>query len=188
VEVARVAVKGLWPVSETCLAKNHNSLSAARARYSPTPCVCEHALELKRVWDEEREARAAVRRAETANARFTKIKLPGTAPRPIESLTYPDFTGGVCTTPHGRHTAQEGMNDQPSREGIRVRERAKALCNAGPCPIRDTVCRPWVMKEESPPGSWGGVWGGWDAWNRRGQKLVIVDGHGQAGVIPYVVN
>lgn len=121
-----------------------------------------------------------------ADARFTRIKLPAASSKPVESLTYPDFTGGLCTTARGRKAADIGMNDQISLKGISDRERAKALCNTGPCPIRDTVCRPWVLREESPRGSWGGVWGGLDPWNRRGEELIFVEGI--AGVIPYDVD
>lgn len=112
------------------------------------------------------------------------LELPRVNPRPITAAYYPDFTGGVCTTPRGIETARTGASTEISLRAIKARARAKALCNVGPCPIRD-MCRSWVLSQEDPPGSWGGVWGGLDPWNRRGLELIIRDGKAQ--VISYDV-
>lgn len=185
--MANVTVQRGYPVLAECPAGNHNSLSAALARYQVQKCVCPRALELlERRLEWQRNDRAR-KREKGAGARTTNIKLSAVAPKPISSRTYPDFTGGTCTsTPEGREVAQEGMNDQATLRGIAAREKAKMQCNLGPCPIRDTICRPWVFMEESPAGSWGGVWGGLDPWNRRGEEVVIIDG--KAAVIPYVID
>ncbi len=92
--------------------------------------------------------------------------------KPIDAQNYPDFTGGACTTVRGQRAALAGMNTESSQAGIHDRERARRLCNAGPCPIRDSICRPWVLTQEQPAGAWGAVWGGLDPWNRRGIELV----------------
>ena len=185
VEVADVKTRSEYPVLPECPAKYHNSLSSASGRYLPEKCICPHAIALLAKRHEARRDDHARKRGKGIGARTSNIKLSAVAPKPISSPNYPDFSGGLCTTKHGMAAAQDGMDDTATLRGIAARERAKALCNAGPCPIRDTICRPWVFMEESPAGSWGGVWGGFDPWNRKGEEVVIIDG--KAAVVPYPI-
>lgn len=161
---------GPWRVLAECLAERHNSLAAADGRRSNGKCVCPHALELVRAKRTQDKERLRVRAKSTS-----RIKMPHLHPGPITAPTYPDFSGGACTTVRGREAAQAGMNEQPSMRGVNDRQRAKNLCNVGPCALR-VRCRAWVLSQEEPAGSWGGVWGGLDPWNRRGLQLIIVDG------------
>lgn len=162
-----------WDVSPFCEAKTHNTISASQGRKGMKPCTCPHAVEVNRQHHERYRDRPKRRR----------LKMAKPKPKPVTGPTYPDFSGGACTTAHGQRAATAGMNDQSSRKGIHERERAKRLCNAGPCPIRDR-CRSWVLDQEVPRGSWGGVWGGLDPWNRRGLQLVI-DEDGRADTVPF---
>lgn len=169
-----------WEVSIYCASKRHNTLNSSYRHGTEEACICPHAVELRSA------ATAAYRERKREVPSAQRMVMPRPQPQPIAAANYPDFTGGLCTSERGEKTAREGMNDQVSRKGIRDRERAKSLCNAGPCPIRDTLCRPWVLGQESPPGSWGGVWGGMDPWNRRGLQLVFRDG--KAETVPYDIS
>lgn len=112
------------------------------------------------------------------------IESPRLNPKPVTGYV-PDFSEGLCTSERGVNIARAGLTQEASLRAIRARDDAKALCNAGPCPLL-LMCRAWVRKQESPPGSWGGVYGGLDSWNRRGLRLIIRDG--KATVIPYDVD
>lgn len=180
---------GPWLVSVHCSSDRHNTLTNARKARNARPkepkavCVCPRALFLLQRWrgDHDSAERRAVRRR---NLNQRGVRLTAATPRPI-TLATPDFRYGLCTTERGQAAAEGGLNDQASRSGIAARERAKNLCNAAPCPLRDR-CRRWVLTQENPPGSWGGVWGGLDPWNRGGTQLTIQDG--KAVLIPYDID
>lgn len=91
-----------------------------------------------------------------------------------------DFTTGLCTIGDGVKIARDAISVEPSKRAIRARRTAREMCEA--CPLL-AECRAWVMEQEDPPGSWGGVWGGLDPWNRRGLELIIVEQ--KAVVVPY---
>lgn len=159
-----------------CPAPVHNTASAGRGRSGKPKCVCPG---VQKLTEEENRRRRA--------SRGERRKLfPKNDPKPIKSLNYPDFSRGLCTTPYGESVARQAVTDLASAKAIAARDLAKAMCNTGPCPIRDSICRPWVLREEDPPGSWGGVWGGLDPWNRRGWELIIRDG--KAELIPYGID
>lgn len=166
--------QGPWAIDADCPASNHNTLSASLTRRGHQGCTCPRSRELLREHRKKYKARVKTH----------KIRMPQGAPQPITATYFPDFSGGACTTERGQKAALAGMNDQASLKAIKDRERAKALCTVGPCPILAT-CRAWVLGQERPEGSWGGVWGGLDPWNRRGLELVIRAG--QAETIPFEI-
>jgi hypothetical protein len=94
--------------------------------------------------------------------RATVTNLSGNGP--------PDLRTGKCFShPAGREAHNNGFNDGMRRDAFAARERAKAWCKL-PCPVLDK-CRAWVMSEESPAGSWGGVYAGMDRWDRTGKPI-----------------
>lgn len=175
---------GPWRIEPDCPARVHNSLRAAlgwgSGRKTREKCIClrgQDLLALERIQRNERKkkARDAVKWVKS------EAKLEHLKPEETEA-TPPDFAGGLCTSPAGMKIADGGQNDQASRLGIAERAAAKRLCDV--CPLKP-MCREWVLSQERPAGTWGGVWGGLDPWNRKGLEVVIRDG--RAGVIPYVI-
>lgn len=161
---------GPWLISKFCEAKRHNTVSAATGKSYPKSdpkCICPHAVDLLAAWRADAPARRQMNNT---------LRLSERRPEPIASMKgYPDFTGAVCATPRGQIAALGGMSVDPSVRGMNRRDRARALCDTGPCPVRD-ACRAWVLAQEKPAGSWGGVWGGLDPWNRAGMQFVIKNG------------
>lgn len=173
------------PVLKECPCNTHNSLRAARGTNDgagPRPkCICPHSLALLAVAKEEQRIREAGRMHRVhREAKDPRVRLQPPAPEPVTKRS-PNFSEGLCATPRGMAAADQGMNDQASLSGIAARRLAKNWC--ANCPML-AVCEEWVTTQESPPGSWGGVWGGMDPWNRKGLELIIRDG--KAEVIPYV--
>jgi Transcription factor WhiB len=172
----RVVLVSEVEISIYCEASRHNTLESSRKRNGRKPCICPRALELAQQRRVEERSRRRDRRRDVSG-------VPRATPKPIVA-TPPDLSKGLCTSGPGVKIALAGMNDQTSSRAIREREEAKRLCNT--CPIRDTLCRPWVLGQEDPPGSWGGVWGGMDSWNRRGLQLIARNG--KAETVPYDIN
>lgn len=174
--------RGPWRILKGCPAVNsHNSLRAAlgqssgRVRRSGNPrCICPHALDLFKSDNEKRAERKRNVRPVTSRCAIDAADLA------LMPQRAPDFFGGLCTSRSGMRRADAGQNDQGTARGIAQRQLAKDLCEL--CPLK-SACREWVTEEESPAGSWGGVWGGLDPWNRKGLELIITDG--RAAVIPY---
>lgn len=177
---------GPWRILPECPGRTHNSLRSALGHAGPAgivkpKCICPHGQDVLEV---ERARRVVIEKARVrewshrANDPRTRLQPP--MPEPVQRRS-PNFAAGLCTTPKGQKAADAGMNDQASLNGIASRGLAKAWC-ANCLMLQE--CRNWVTSEERPAGSWGGVWGGLDPWNRKGLELVIEDG--KAKVIPYV--
>lgn len=81
----------------------------------------------------------------------------------------PDLAEGSCRSMLGQKNADLGMNTSVSSFGIADRARAKDQCWS--CPVVK-VCQRYVLAGEKPAGSWGGVWGGLDLWNRQGLEVI----------------
>ncbi len=173
---------GPWIISDYCSAQSHNTLNAARRRRRPGGgCTCPHAMDVLNAWTtRNRERRVEVLEPKSSGPRLRQI-----VSKPISARSYPDFTGGACLTPDGQKIALAGMNAESSIKGIKDRAGAKALCDT--CPIRDSICRPWVLAQERPRGSWGGVWGGLDPWNRMHLQLIWNNELGIAETVPYAI-
>lgn len=169
----RLPGNGPWRILADCPSSTHNSVRAARAHVrehgdDTSKCVCPRSLSLLAAW---RVRSDSPERQRERFARMKKIKLPLQIPVPVNTRM-PDLRGGVCFRPEAASAAEAGMNEQASHAGIKARNRAKALCDAGPCPVR-SICRSWCLTNEDPPGSWGGVYGGLDPWNRRNLQIVV---------------
>lgn len=80
---------------------------------------------------------------------------------------------GSCVTPIGLANADKGQQIHANAEGIRDREVAKQQCRS--C-IAQRDCLLFVLKNEEPAGTWGGVWGGLDPFNRIGKEMIQVEG------------
>jgi hypothetical protein len=177
---------GPWRIEPDCPGLTHNSLRSSLGHAGPAgrvkpKCICPHGQDLLMV---ERGIRriAEAARMRTVHKRSSdpRTRLQPPMPEPVE-VRSPNFAGALCTTPRGRKAADAGMNEQPTLNGIASRDLAKAWCAS--CPLL-LECRNWVTTQEQPAGSWGGVWGGLDPWNRKGLELVIRGK--RAEVIPYV--
>lgn len=175
---------GPWRILAECPARTHNSIRAGIGQKSGLnirpACICPRALDVLGPWLAARKDAEAARMRTIHHRGDPRTRLQPPMPEPVNRRS-PDFTAGLCTTPGGMRAADLGMNDQASVKGIADRQVAKAWC--AQCPML-AECRAWVTAEEKPAGSWGGVWGGLDPWNRKGLELVIRQG--KAEVIPYV--
>jgi hypothetical protein len=179
--------RGPWRILQECPGTTHNSGRSAkgvmRNSIGQRPkCICPHALDLMVtvMAEQRRRERERMKRLHRDGKKDPRTRLQPPAAEPVKRRS-PNFAAGLCTTPSGMLAADRGMNDQASLSGIKDRELAKSWC--ANCPML-RECRRWVTEEESPAGSWGGVWGGLDPWNRKDLELVIRDG--RAAVIPYV--
>jgi hypothetical protein len=157
-----------WVVLPHCPAPNHHSLNAARGRYGRPQCICPEGLRKMRMRKEYERERVIARLEE--KERHPGISLWPLKPEPLTAVTVADFTGGLCTTAAGKKIADGGMNQEASQRAIDARGAAKAMCERCPLKLR---CKEWVTTQEKPAGSWGGVWGGMDPWNRRGKEMII---------------
>lgn len=94
-------------------------------------------------------------------ARFSKTSLGNVTRRT------PDLSQGLCViTRKGQEIAERAFREGTSIQATAARTRAKLQCAA--CPLL-AECLAWVTEQESPAGSWRGVYGGKDPWDRRGK-------------------
>lgn len=71
--------------------------------------------------------------------------------------------------------ADAGMDERMCAEARLGRSVAKRQCLED-CPEL-AKCRAFILAAEIMPGAWGGVWGGLDAFDRRGEEVIVrVDG------------
>jgi hypothetical protein len=172
---------GPWAILADCPARNHNTVSSARATHhgrARPACICYGARKAFAAWKTAIQSRPAEQRR---GPRARGISLPELRPKPSKVPT-PDLRAGLCQTPRGQEAFADSGNMGLTNKSIEARDRAKRLCNTAPCPVW-VACRAWVKAGEDPPGSWGGVYGGLDAWNRRGGQVVMRDG--KAALIPF---
>ena len=176
---------GPWRILPECpRPTTHNTANAAEGKFSSgaggIKCICPQGLYLyetvilaRRERERERMKRVHKRTADP------RVRLTPVTPNPV-SRRSPNFLTAACRTPAGLRIADQGANDQATLAGIAARELAKKQCR-DECPLL-VRCAMWVTSQESPAGSWGGVWGGLDPWNRKGLELIITGG--RAEVIP----
>ncbi len=140
---------GPWMILADCPAYfGHNTVNAAEARRRGPACVCPHALDLRKKRKAQRSKRGVVTpRKHTP----TLVAAPITIPQP-------DLSAGLCTSPVGASII-DATFDSKYAFG-----RAVVMCQK--CPLRDS-CEEYVLTAESPPGAWGGVWGGLTPADRR---------------------
>lgn len=155
---------GPWRILENCPADRHNTAKATRDR----GCKCPRGVALLRAERNRKigvisEHRSVVREGGKFDSQvFRRV------PEKIDHLAAPDWTKAACK--EYISIADGGFDTEASHEAIARREAAKLLCTT--CPLFEE-CRTWVMEKEQPRGSWGGVWGGLDPWNRQGFEMVL---------------
>lgn len=165
---SRLPGGGPWLILQDCPARLHNSQRAAEAR-DGARCVCPRAVV---IWEGRN-----VTRKERKKAKNRALLLPHQT-----EIRMPDLTSAACRTPWGRKRHEKGFSDQVSVPAETERREAKKVCR-NECPVMKE-CAAYVLAAESPAGSWGGIWGGLDPWNRVGKQVSIANG--AAEVRPYV--
>jgi hypothetical protein len=148
-----------YAIRDSCEALAHNTLAAAK--HNPLRCWCFGA----------RKALAEYRRRSEHNRYRSGKKKAGLikAVKPVLiSIPAPDWRRGLCRTERGQAIADGGFAEGVSVQSFVARDWAKAQCEE--CPLL-LVCDAWVTKQEKPAGSWLGVWGGKDPFDRKGKPL-----------------
>ncbi len=151
---------GPWKILDECPATGHNIIRHARGLDGLAKCICPRATALRTEYN-------AVRRIDEKEARTVKmeqeIRLPVAVPKNIHQFDAPDWARAVCRKSENIPVVDLGFEISRTRVARSGRAMAKLLCAT--CPLQQ-VCLAWVMQEEEPAGSWGGVWGGMDPWER----------------------
>lgn len=176
---------GTYIVVPWCRARDHN---AKRGSYPSTRvrCVCPGGEMFYRQWRDARNEK--YRRDDSLREReLRSMRLPLSERSQLVSTWTPDLRDGRCTQDDvQRKIAEGGIDVRLSINGFRAREAAKAQCRT--CPVLNE-CAEWIERAESPAGSWGGVYGALDPWERRGtpirwntelRKVEVVSGDGTA--------
>lgn len=149
---------GPWKILDECEAPGHNVITRARGLNGSPKCICPRALVLKAAYDKSR------RDAEREAYQQPIEKLPQAVARNIHHYDAPEWTKAACRAPEFRGIVDAGFEVAMKKSAMEGRARAKELCHYR-CPMQE-ICAGWVLQEEDPPGSWGGVWGGMDPWER----------------------
>jgi hypothetical protein len=157
---------GPWKISEFCAADRHNTVRAARGRDGTgariAKCICPRALVLGaedirrlRLVEGRRKARESVK--ERGLPRLPDVRAA------VYLKKMPDLSAGACR----RHpeVMDQGANRFDSVQGARLRAEAREVCESCPLKTRQD-CLTYVQENESPAGSWVGIWGGLDPWQR----------------------
>lgn len=172
---------GPWAISPTCPSRRqHNSSHAAKGSSVAERCDCPRAQVLRAEYLEELKNKRAI--AAIAAGRVPASRLPKREPvdsSPVfeprspepTSVRPPNFLGAACQQPEVAEIVERSFSLYGGAGGIERREEMrKKVC--GTCPlIRE--CAEWVLAAEKPAGSWGGMYGGMDVWNRDGRELYV---------------
>lgn len=152
---------GPWQILEECPADGHNVLSRIVRPIggNSRKCVCPRAESLYAVHLGKRKAQrdSAPKRERDrskSSAGIPYSRILSLNPKKNHSYAAPDWRNAVCRQPWALpyvDAAFDGKGQLPKMQMVNICE--------GYCPLRK-VCRAWVLAEESPAGSWGGVWGG----------------------------
>lgn len=161
---------GPWMVLPDCPGPAHNTLRAAHgwgrgggSRQQHPRCVCPRAaalLECERIERRERERR--VRQAEQEEG--MPVKQGSSYMRnAAQGVAVPELTWARCRTPEGLQLLDEMTEVCGPAQMFRAR-KVQAMCFR--C-VEQQPCAVWALKAEDPPGSWGGVYGGMTAAQRK---------------------
>lgn len=176
---------GPWKILEECPASGHNTKTRAVKPSDGLRCICPRAKSM--VEQHNRESLERVRnyrrttQPEAPENKRAEINVRTLHPRELRNYKRPDMSKGRCVTQPGAlkkfDAAQEAVAD--TVPATKARNAAKEVC--GSC-IMQHQCLAWTLQEESPAGSWGGVLGGMDPWEREEAKRRI-DGS-RDGAVP----
>lgn len=168
---------GPWRIDDDCPAPRHNSIRSAEGRKGEPKCVCPHGVQLYR----ERLTYFNGKRRGVPRSDF---RIKGSVPKDLVDPTPGFFRDAICQHPTFREVMDGGFSTAATKGGVRVRREAKNVCRTH-CPIRQQ-CLEYVQRLESPRGSWGGVWGGQDPWERAGQTMIVTGPNQKVRMVPYV--
>lgn len=150
---------GPWRILEECPADGHNITTRARGAEGRPRCICPRARALKEEYDKYRR----VFDKGVRDTRPPEVELPTAGPRNIKHHSAPNWYHAVCRKPENYAIVDAGFDAGKNADAALGRIKAKDLCRS--CPLRK-ACASWALQEEDPAGSWGGVWGGMDPWDR----------------------
>lgn len=164
---------GPWAMAADCPAERHWTYRAAT---KGVRCICPRALRHLE-YGKARLERLNVGRVGLVPREVpVSLPLPSSMPASAEfRRTMPDLSAGACQRRENTLKVEMGEDRSASIIGIYQRELAKEVCTS--CPLSTArACREWVLRYERPHGSWSGVIGGLDPWERSGRRLVHTEG------------
>jgi len=158
--------RGPWRILAECPALMHNSQRASTTGPLESRCICPRGLYMAQRRKEGRET-SRMRHIEQERAKDRERRR--TVPEYVLNVggkSAPDLTGARCRTERGRLLLDEAFksNDQRTPGALDV---ARSVCDS--CPVR-LPCGEWALRDEKPAGSWGGMYGGMTASQRRVEK------------------
>lgn len=158
----------MFEVLAECPGLLHNSLNAATKGPAAGRCICPKALELKESDQRRRTEEKRLERTERAEEQRgnTSFKDPAHEKNYRQGVTAPYLPGRKCDTPQGRKIT-DTYNGPASTRPAGILAAHREMCFA--CPER-AGCLAWAMKAELPAGSWGGMYGGYTAAERKAIK------------------
>jgi hypothetical protein len=166
----RKQLGGPWLILAGCPAPGrHNTVTASRGnmKHGIQPCVCPRSLILRDQEAERRSQEMKARRAERKSV-STQVQRDRQQRNAGEAVTRavatrraspPNLRDGACTTPQGQQ-----IYDAYLEKAKGAAESMRWLCSTQ-C-VQVEACRRWVLGNEQPVGSWGGMFAGLNANDR----------------------
>lgn len=169
--------RGPWRILAECPAKLHNTVRAVRgASTGGVRCICPRGIDL---WQadlkRERERKQALKHGISPKPHTRKVNtlksgvLPSYLTNIGQNVRPPEMPTGEripCRWPSNRAVVDRAI---AATRGPAVRA-AQALCEQ--CPIASKQeCLRWITDAEEPAGSWGGVYAGLTAADRKRAAL-----------------
>lgn len=149
----------VWRILPGCPAPNHNTLNAGRRRDGRPLCICPHTQVLKE------NRKISERSRDRSGERSRNNPRPSQSKAELDAL--PVLTRAVCALPENQAMVFLAQEDDRKTVTLEARVEAKKLCHS--CPLQ-ARCSTYILKNEVPAGSWGGVWGGMDAEDRKRER------------------
>jgi len=154
---------GPWRILPDCPALLHNTMRAATQGAAEHRCVCPRGLVMKGRYVQQKNASRARRNQEKPRGpQASTIMYLNNVRRPANT---PSLTG-PCKTPEGLELADRVLSGRSGSV-----ELHRLMCQL--CPTLQR-CRTWVLEEEVPAGSWGGMYGGLTVTDRRRMARKVV--------------
>lgn len=170
-----------WRILDECPAATHNALNSGRGRIQRrnaandwvttrvTKCICPGAIFAIALDNAERRKRAVgerdrglrASRFQQGSGEVRKSRAGAWVP---DGVKMPNFENAACRNLLGRRIMDNVINSSGG-SNTRAVKQAKGLCAI--CPIRETLCGPYILAAEKPTGSWYGVWAGMTQAERR---------------------